>query len=153
MDTKGASKVPLWRTLELTNRDSGPLQEHQFSLCFNHIKDVRAGPFPLLDAPWISSGPAEPLVWQCCGPWVAKTVPQEPHGVPSASKIPPGDTPNSSKNQPGDLWGALGRPDRLGSTLPPPPKITEDRLKMTKEQGTEGDNHERKSENISNTPP
>ena len=98
------------------SRDSGPLQEPQYLLCFNHIMRVRAGPFSLLNAPWGRSTPAEPSFLDFLRPLGRKGGAQGAQGAPRTSKQPPGGTQKSLKNHLRDLRGSPGVPGGPGGT-------------------------------------
>ena len=94
------------------SRDSGPLQEPQYLLCFNHIMRVRAGPFSLLNAPWGRSTPAEPSFLDFLRPLGRKGGAQGGPGCPKDVQTATRGHPKITKKSPSGPQGEPGCPGR-----------------------------------------
>ncbi len=114
-----------WREI----RDSGPLQEPQYLLCFNHIMRVRAGPFSLLNAPWGRSTPAEPSFLDFLRPLGRKGGAQGGPGCPKDVQTATRGHPKITKKSPSGPQGVPGCPGRSRG-YPPRRKNYQKRLKI-----------------------
>ncbi len=105
----------------MKNRDSGPLREHRYLVCFHHIYTPGADLFRPSNWRGVALGPRTVFFPLFVAPGAQKWRRRGPKGAqcdPKASKSLPGDLPKSMKNRLCGLGGCPGSPGRSRGTPP-----------------------------------